>query len=64
MIDALIDWARNTDVVRNINLRVRTDNQRAIQLYQRKGFMHEGTISKEILLDGQFYSHHWMGLEL
>jgi RimJ/RimL family protein N-acetyltransferase len=45
-------------------LRVRTDNQRAILLYERKGFAKEGTIRKEILLDGKYFDHHWMGLEL
>jgi RimJ/RimL family protein N-acetyltransferase len=64
MLDTLIDWARGTGIVTKINLRVRTDNQRAIALYRRKGFVIEGTMHKEILLDGQYYDHHWMGLEL
>jgi RimJ/RimL family protein N-acetyltransferase len=64
LIDTLVDWARATRIIFKINLRVRTDNQRAIQLYERKGFVREGTISKEILLDGKYYDHHWMGLEL
>jgi RimJ/RimL family protein N-acetyltransferase len=50
--------------VKKINLRVRTDNQRAIRLYERKGFGIEGTSRKEILLDGSYFDHHWMGLEL
>ncbi len=64
MLDTLIDWARSTQIVKKINLRVRTDNQRAILLYERKGFVIEGTIRKEILLDGKYFDHHWMGLEL
>jgi RimJ/RimL family protein N-acetyltransferase len=64
MLDTLIDWARGTQIVKKINLRVRTDNQRAIVLYERKGFVREGTIHKEILLEGRYYDHHWMGLEL
>jgi len=64
MLDTLIDWARHTQIVKKINLRVRTDNQRAILLYERKGFAKEGTIHKEILLDGSYFDHHWMGLEL
>jgi RimJ/RimL family protein N-acetyltransferase len=64
MLDTLIDWARATQIVRKVNLRVRTDNQRAILLYERKGFMIEGTIRREILLDGKYFDHHWMGLEL
>lgn len=64
MLDALIDWARASRIVKKINLRVRTDNQRAIRLYKRKGFVIEGTISREIFLGGKYFDHHWMGLEL
>ena len=64
MLDALIKWARETGVVKKINLRVRTDNRRAIRLYENKGFVIEGTIRKEILLHGQYYDHYWMGLQL
>ena len=64
MLDTLIDWARGTQIVKKINLRVRTDNRRAVLLYERKGFLMEGTIHKEILLEGVYYDHHWMGLEL
>jgi RimJ/RimL family protein N-acetyltransferase len=64
MLDTLIAWARDTQTVKKINLRVRTDNQRAIWLYERKGFVNEGTIRKEILLDGSYFDHHCMGLEL
>ena len=64
MLDALIEWARETGIVKKINLRVRTDNRRAIRLYESKGFEIEGTSRKEILLNGRYYDHHWMGLEL
>ena len=64
MLDALIDWAKDIGIIKKINLRVRTDHQRAIVLYEGKGFVREGTIRKEILLDGKYYDHHWMGLEL
>lgn len=64
MLDALIAWARETRIVEKINLRVRTDNRRAISLYQRKGFVIEGTIRKEVFLNGQYFDYHWMGLEL
>jgi len=64
MLGTLIDWARGTRIVKKINLRVRTDNQRAIVLYKRKGFVIEGTIRREAFLDGKYFDHHWMGLEL
>ncbi len=64
MLDVLIDWAKQGQTIKKINLRVRTDNQRAISLYEKNGFVREGTISREILLNSQYFDHHWMGLEL
>jgi len=64
MLDALIDWARATQIVKKINLHTRTDNQRAIALYLRKGFVIEGIIRKGIFLNGEHFDHYWMGLEL
>ena len=64
MIDALIKWVNDNNIIKKNNLRVRTDNQRAIELYQRKGFIIEGTIQKEIFLNGKYFDLHWMGLKL
>ncbi|MFX1487199.1 MAG: GNAT family N-acetyltransferase [Promethearchaeota archaeon] len=64
MLDVAIAWARDTHIIKKINLRVRTDNTRAISLYEKKGFLKEGTIRKEIFIDGKYYDHHWMSLEL
>jgi RimJ/RimL family protein N-acetyltransferase len=64
MLDTLIDWAYSSGIVKKIDLRVRTDNERAIALYQRTGFVIEGTIRKGIFLDGRYYDSYWMGLEL
>jgi RimJ/RimL family protein N-acetyltransferase len=64
MLDTLVEWARATRIVTKIDLRVRTDNQRAITLYKRKGFVIEGTIRRAIFLDGEYFDHNWMGLEL
>ena len=64
MVDALLDWARETGIVTKINLLVRSDNERAIDLYRRKGFAIEGTIKKDALIDGIYYDHVAMGLEL
>jgi RimJ/RimL family protein N-acetyltransferase len=64
MLDTLIGWARATQIVKKINLRVRTDNQRAVALYKSRGFVIEGTIRKEIFLNGTYFDQNWMGLEL
>jgi RimJ/RimL family protein N-acetyltransferase len=64
LIESLIAWAKAGGVVRKINLRTREDNRRAIALYKRLGFVVQGTLTREFLVDGQFYSSMAMGLEL
>ncbi len=50
LIGALIDWAKNTGLIRKINLRVHQDNVRAI--------------SREYYYDGEFYDNEFMGLAI
>ena len=64
LMDALILWARESGVVKKINLRVRTDNKRAIALYERKGFKSEGIVRKEMWIEGVFYDNMLMGMDL
>ena len=64
MMDALIAWAKAGRDIRKLNLRVRTDNARAIRLYEKKGFKLEGTLRREMFLAGTYYDNHCMGLEL
>jgi RimJ/RimL family protein N-acetyltransferase len=64
LVDGLISWAKATDILQKINLRVRTDNHRAIILYEKRGFKIEGTMRKELFVDGEYFDYHWMGLEL
>ncbi|MCA8991514.1 MAG: GNAT family N-acetyltransferase [Planctomycetaceae bacterium] len=62
LIDLLVEWAKQGGVVRKINLKVRTDNHRAIELYQRKGFEIEGTVKADFALGETYYDQHCMGL--
>lgn len=64
LLDAFIGWAREGSTIRKINLRVRIDNARAIRIYERKGFVLEGTVSRDIFLGGRFFDCHYMGLIL
>lgn len=64
MIDALLNWARQGGTITKINLQVRSDNGRAIRLYEKKGFYREGTIHQGIFVNGRYYDNYWMGLEL
>jgi RimJ/RimL family protein N-acetyltransferase len=48
--------------VRKINLRVRSDNQRAIRLYRSFGFVSEGTSPRALFINDRFFSERHMGL--
>lgn len=63
MLETMLEWASHNNI-RKINLKVRTDNIRAIQLYQSIGFVIEGTIEREYFRPGVFYSAYHMGLKL
>jgi RimJ/RimL family protein N-acetyltransferase len=64
MLSYLIEWARQTHVIRKINLRVRVDNLSAIHLYEKYGFVREGRLTREFYLHGQFVDVFLMGLQL
>ena len=64
LFDSFLEWAKGGNIIRKINLRVRTNNQRAIGLYKRKGFVVEGMQRKELFMDRKYYDNLWMGLEI
>ena len=61
LLDSLIDWAEGTGVVKKMNLRVAVHNHRAIRLYESRQFEREGTIRRDMWINGQFVDHHLMG---
>jgi len=63
LIKYLIKWAEENGM-RKINLRVRTDNEKAVKLYKKLGFSLEGTLKRDFLIDGKFYDSYIMGLEI
>jgi len=62
LLETLLAWAREGGVVRKVNLRVRADNERAIALYERLGFMREGRMTRDLFVDGVFHDTLLMGL--
>lgn len=64
LIKYMIDWAKDSNIVRKINLRVREDNETAIGLYTKLGFKKEGAISRDFYVAGKYYSSICMGLEI
>ncbi|EGW41895.1 GNAT family protein [Desulfosporosinus sp. OT] len=64
LITCLITWARESHIIKKINLRVRSDHHNAINLYKKLGFVVEGTSSREFLISGQYLDSIHMGLEI
>jgi RimJ/RimL family protein N-acetyltransferase len=64
LIDSLLEWSIDGNIIRKINLRVKADNHRAITLYKHKGFVVEGTLKNEIFVNETLYDNLWMGLEI
>jgi len=64
MVQALIQWAKASEAIRKLNLRVRSDNERAVRVYEKLGFIQEGLVTREFFISGQFYSSIHMGLSI
>lgn len=62
LVEYMIRWSKETGIIRKINLRVRTDNLPAIQVYKKLGFREEGLITREFLINGKFFDLYSMGL--
>ncbi len=58
----LIEWAQSNSVIRKINLRANVSNKKAIALYERMGFEHEGLHKRDFYLHGEFQDAVSMGL--
>jgi RimJ/RimL family protein N-acetyltransferase len=64
MVQELIDWAKDSNVLRKLNLRVRSDNYSAVHVYEKLGFVQEGRITRGFFISGQFYDLICMGLNV
>ncbi|MFH2058746.1 MAG: GNAT family protein [Pseudomonadota bacterium] len=58
ILDALLDWAQKTKVIKKVKLRVQSDNDRAIAVYNKLGFLKERSIA------WGFFDHLVMGRRL
>jgi len=62
LIKYLINWSKNSGIIRKIDLRTRTDNTRSIHLYEKLGFLKEGIVKRDFSINGEFYDSFLMGL--
>ena len=64
LLKAIIDWAAEGQQLTHIHLRVREDNERAIRLYERFGFEHEGRLRGSFRVGQKSYDELQMALIL
>lgn len=62
LMDHAISWARQSPPIEKIELRVRSTNPRAIQLYKSLGFEVEGVLKRRIRLSDRYADDICMGL--
>ncbi|MDF2676912.1 MAG: family N-acetyltransferase [Bacillota bacterium] len=62
LLKYLIDWSKSSGKVRKINLKVRSDNTKGINLYKKLGFIEEGILKRDLYMNGEFYDSILMGL--
>ena len=62
LIKYLISWSKSSGIIRKINLRTRADNIRGISLYKKLGFLEEGIIKRDFLINNEFYDSLMMGM--
>ena len=60
LMEELILWAEGNSVLRKLQLKVRTDNVAAIQLYLNHQFRFEGLVTEDFCIDGQYFDHYLM----
>jgi RimJ/RimL family protein N-acetyltransferase len=64
LMDYFLKWAYSNGITKKIDLQVREDNIRAINLYLKYGFKIEGRISRGMYVDGKYYDIYYMGKTL
>jgi RimJ/RimL family protein N-acetyltransferase len=61
LMDNFFRWANQNGITKKVELQVREDNTRAINLYLKYGFKIEGRISRGMYVDGRYYDLYCMG---
>ena len=55
-------WAKESGVIRRLELTVHAENERAIALYEKMGYQTEGLIKRVMFIDGEFVDGVMMSL--
>ena len=64
LLTRFLNWTAHGRLIRQVNLRVRPDNERALALYRRYGFTETGRMKRDLCIHGRFYDHLLLGLAI
>lgn len=64
MMNYAIEWAKSIPILVNLHLEVRSDNSRAIALYERFGFQRVGVFPQKVCVQNVYYDEIAMFLPL
>lgn len=64
LVATLLNWSKESKLIRKLNLKVRFDNSRAIAIFHKFGFHEEGRISRDYVVDEIFYESIIMGKDI
>lgn len=62
LINSLISWAKTTEVIRKINLKIPLRNKKSIIFYNKVGFKSEGLLRREFYNNGRLMDAVSMGI--
>ena len=62
LMQRMVEWAKNSNVIRRVELYVFSTNSRAIHLYEKHGFVIEGTRRGFVRRGDEFLDDHIMAL--
>ena len=63
MVLTALEWAKQKDIAK-LQLQVRSDNERAVILYESLGFKIEGLLSRAMKINDNYFDDYVMGLVL
>lgn len=61
LMKEVIEWANNNGVTKKLSLVVREDNEKAINLYKKCGFVIEGVLVRDVFVKERYYNSILMG---
>lgn len=60
LMEAMLNWAERTPIIRKLSLKVLANNKTAFQLYQRMGFVQEGHLKEDTFVKGVYQDAYVM----